>query len=84
MVKVGISRKITLRPEELQGLVHLMLSTSSASDTIVTAITSSEIAVVEKLLDDRKSFMMRDPTVLPSRCSKPDYTILKKESKDRV
>ena len=52
MVKVGISRKITLRPEELQGLVHLMLSTSSTSDTIVTAITSSEIAVVEKLLDN--------------------------------
>ena len=41
--------KITLRPEGLQGLVHLMLSTS---DTIVTAITSSEIAVVEKLLDN--------------------------------
>ena len=51
-LKTGISRKITLRPEELQGLVHLMLSTSSASNAIVTAITSSEIAVVEKLLDN--------------------------------
>ena len=48
-LKAGISTKITLRPEGLQGLMHLMLSTS---DTIVTAITSSEIAVVEKLLDN--------------------------------
>ena len=45
---------MTLRPEGLQGLVHLMLSTSPASDTIMTAITSTEIAVVEKLLDDER------------------------------
>lgn len=47
-LNAGVSTKITLRPSGFQGLMHLMLSTSSVHDSRPwpTAILFSEIAVL--------------------------------------